>query len=1547
MSCTIRNINNDGSVSIDPILNKVLNYLDGQTSLGGVIEYKKLLEPLQTAGLVTANGEINTYKTTRPMEILGELNGILMASYGAVRPPLVIRAVTTNTKLEVLPAGMSEVTFLNKQTPGYKYYVSIDNEALQSLERRDELQFSNVNDIEDFTIEAFNIYKRSPNLQMPTVKFNPGAIDAVRKESDFIQYVVKSQVVSTLTNRVTGYYTNSSKEVGIDVESTTPKDIATQVAFFQSAFLNAGVEVTFEYDTELPEKGKVIAEVGKPVRVILNPTLMTADTHIHEFGHILVELLGVDHPAVKAAIAELKDTNLYKTVQEQYPELSPEDLDKEVVVTAIGLSGAKINRKNPNFFQKIINRIIRALSRRFNTTESAVEKLTNTLLSGQFKSEIYQKPLVYFEAKSKARTEDLRKKFEELKDEVKISLTNKIAALERNPIAGNEAELAKLNVMRNSLDGIKQIEQLSEFIDYAVGLATKADITINNVLREYSEDLPEDKRLELLNKLHTVAQSIKEFYGESDFTKPNKSLMGKMSLLVDEKLGLVSANVSEKDLENNPIFQKLNNFEQRIATATKKMSIIANKYQRAGIPMLADLYLNYNATDMEDEINVVIDNIKTNNRLIALKKDEEYLELAKEFKEKAITKEEFEKAKIDLNIKQLQNMKIGRETLIKELTEAQKDKSAFSYLLDPLVHSSQVSLQLFSIMLKNKFYEANDVTQETIVEVGEALRKFSETKGSAVNVNSFNEDVLEIHEYYEYNRTTGKKETMRILSMVQPLDVTKFKKAERAMYEALGKEFTKPDRGTDDATAWSKTSAAREYYKKVAEWYKENSIESPDAKENLKKLLDKKAKISEKLAEAIKNNNTDLQAYYEDEKLAVNASISLIYDPVTKQFKNGAVQPNPKIYANPKYEALKSNPAAFEYYTTLLNVYKAKQKLLGKTNQVKNSWENFSYAVPTILSDALEKVQRNGAISTIKLEAKEKIGYLSTDINYGDLVNANRESIGKVVPIFFTSPTDESLVSRDIASSIIQFAGMANMFKVKSELHGAVTMMREAIQTRDIVEVSANGNPVVHSMSKMLSKTRFVKKDGVSNNFKHLSEFIDTIFYGEEDIKQNFDIFGRELSSTKLASKVASYTAMNNLAFNMLQVTNQLLLDNVRLTEEAVAGQFMTAKDLVWAKKEFHLKLGGLSQTRDLGKLVPDSKMLQAIEYFDGLQDVLGIANRKQSGPRTLRLAKELPMAAQQLVENETAVTRMLALLHATRGKLKDKDGNVILNEQGKPAHLWDLFVKNEKTGRFEIDPKVANAALLRRQVTQRISGLTKKTNQIKNKFDDAVLQRRWYGKLIMLFRRYFMPSLRRYWGHQGLSGGLHRDMEMGVLSEGIMHSVARLFRDTYMKNGNIVGAYSLMTPMEKQNIKRFGVQSFFFVVASLIAMSLAGDDDDEESYAEQFTLYQALRLKAELVQFLQPMEFIKMVESPMASIRTVTAIANLINHITTEEIPYLITGDEDGLYYEKKSGIHAKGDSKFVAKVGKILPYISGIEKSSSPEEAAKWFQLGAGSGK
>jgi hypothetical protein len=110
---------------------------------------------------------------------------------------------------------------------------------------------------------------------------------------------------------------------------------------------------------------------------------------------------------------------------------------------------------------------------------------------------------------------------------------------------------------------------------------------------------------------------------------------------------------------------------------------------------------------------------------------------------------------------------------------------------------------------------------------------------------------------------------------------------------------------------------------------------------------------------------------------------------------------------------------------------------------------------------------------------------------------------------------------------------------------------------------------------------------------------------------------------------------------------------------------------------------------------------------------------------------------------------------------------------------------------------------------------------------------------------------------------------------------------------------------------------------------------------------YQAKRLVTELTQFINPVEFAKTVFSPAAAVRPVQGLLDLLDHIVTEEIPYMVTGDTDGLYYKRASGSHKKGDSKFIAKLGEITPTVSGIEKSRNPEEAAKWFSLGAGSGK
>ena len=54
-------------------------------------------------------------------------------------------------------------------------------------------------------------------------------------------------------------------------------------------------------------------------------------------------------------------------------------------------------------------------------------------------------------------------------------------------------------------------------------------------------------------------------------------------------------------------------------------------------------------------------------------------------------------------------------------------------------------------------------------------------------------------------------------------------------------------------------------------------------------------------------------------------------------------------------------------------------------------------------------------------------------------------------------------------------------------------------------------------------------------------------------------------------------------------------------------------------------------------------------------------------------------MFLQQTVEMMTVAERALAMAYATTGELKDKNGKVILNKQGKPANLYELMTENSK----------------------------------------------------------------------------------------------------------------------------------------------------------------------------------------------------------------------------------------------------------------------------
>jgi hypothetical protein len=187
-------------------------------------------------------------------------------------------------------------------------------------------------------------------------------------------------------------HSGSAENQGVDVpkfegesrlEYHRDSSIDDKVSHLEDRFRKAGIPVKVVLDSTMSEYGKVKIENGGAT-ITINPDTLQGDTIAHEFGHILVEALGENHPLIKQAIEELRGSELWAEVEAAYPDLSARDLGMEVLVTAIGRKGSKLfaESKKQSKFQTIYNRIMRAIGKLFGITPKATEQLAEMLMFG-------------------------------------------------------------------------------------------------------------------------------------------------------------------------------------------------------------------------------------------------------------------------------------------------------------------------------------------------------------------------------------------------------------------------------------------------------------------------------------------------------------------------------------------------------------------------------------------------------------------------------------------------------------------------------------------------------------------------------------------------------------------------------------------------------------------------------------------------------------------------------------------------------------------------------------------------------------------------------------------------------------------------------------------------------------------------------------------------------------------------------------------------------------------------------------------------------------
>ena len=1320
--------------------------------------------------------------------------------------------------------------------------------------------------------------------------------------------------------------------MSMDTSTTNPKTIEGQVEKLRQNFEKAGVRVKVTFDTELDALGEAarITDPDFDAEIKLNPDRMQNDTGYHEFGHLYIDLLGYNHPLVQAAIKQLRGTELYAKVESKYAESlkgNTEKLDKEVLATAIGLNGAKIDGKNPSKFQILLNKLFRAVGKIFGIEPNAAAQLAEDMFAGNMRTKEFSGQLSFEKQYS---LDPIKNAIQNARIGVEEQLS--IARRAKDPTSKRNARLLEFHKQR--LEVVKEAEDFMDFVDFINNLFNETDSTFEEIQRRYNPNIDEQERIELIQMLGNISTYLRSYFD----SKGKKGIMKDIRDAAAEKLDLLrkSPSITQQQLNN------IDALYNKIVTLNDKMELVYDKYIKQGIPLQAKLMLKYTAnTAVNDQLESLAQNVERTKILRDIIIDDEYLQIKKDRKQKNITKEEEKTLLAALNAKQIRNKNVGLNELIAELTNAQLDKSAYSALFDPIIYSSQTGLQLFTMEVKDAYLTAANATRDTQFELAPEYKKFLESKSGMNAAAAYSNMYEKVTHYVRELNDKGIFEYKAVdaLSFVQEYDVSKYYKGLRDAVDGAAKNWSRPPYTDKVALEEWKTSKdakfvslRKGYYQEIDAWHTANSTEAPYSRQRLADLrADKKRVEREYLRWKTSDPGKASLAYTELE--AITSEIDFIYNEFNDTFRGDAVMPNSK-YLNPKYKELQNDPVAFSYYQTLLKTYHEKgQNKLGRTNQLKNSWDEYSYVVPSVEGDTLGQMQSSGFMEASKEMIRESFSLTDGDTEFGELLGDKRD----IVPVFFTGRMDPKLVTRDLTGAVMQFVKMADLFEAKSQIHASVILMRDIIKERKVLKSSAiAGVPVVGNMARRMGYLAYETESGeTSNTYKQLENFIESMYYGRKEKAFNIPTkSGRIVNVNKIANSFASFTAKKVLALNLLQSTNQLILDNYKLIEEGITGQFFNIANRTWAEgKAWSSGLFGVS---DWGAFAAKSKIIKAAMWSDAYSDQLSGMTFNTGSKARQALTGNWGHILQSSAEHHVVLVRMLAMMDSYRGKLLDKNGDVILNKDGSEANLYDMLIEN-KSGNLILDPRVANVTQL--DFMNKLGALVKKTNQVKGDFDRSAIEREWWGKLVTLFRRFFPPSYRRSWGY-GSNRGIHVDTESGFIGGGMYPMMLSFIKDSTMDKLQYRTRFKSLEEYEKKNLIRAFTNVGGMITTAVLGGMLYSDDEDDK--VQNFFAYQAIRMNAELMQFVNPHDFFRIIKSPTATMNTVDSMFGLAEQLFFYEIPYALGAnvDKKNIFYQRETDGYRKGERKIKKKFYDNVPFYVGPSKSGRPEDALTFYR-------
>jgi hypothetical protein len=612
--------------------------------------------------------------------------------------------------------------------------------------------------------------------------------------------------------------------------------------------------------------------------------------------------------------------------------------------------------------------------------------------------------------------------------------------------------------------------------------------------------------------------------------------------------------------------------------------------------------------------------------------------------------------------------------------------------------------------------------------------------------------------------------------------------------------------------------------------------------------------------------------------------------------------------------------------------------------------------LPTILKTDAERAFEQGIGTAIKEGIKDALTIRADNTDYGDrqVYTDENGNVVKHVPVNYVSqvgyndgeavysvqPTDISL---NLASTLRQFMFMAKNHSSMQEITPYLDAAKNLLAER---RVDTTSDGVKGMIDKALSRegiTESVTKQGKeSNAYKMLVEYLDAHVYGEFRIDAGtFEVGGWNIDANKLSDALMKYTATNSLAVNLFSGASNLAMGTLMNGIEAGSGFFFSSADFRGAIKEYGKQLPAFM--KDASSRFTESDLGVFMETFDIFQEFNENGEVMEHKNGLLRNGNKALYFMQQSGEHFIQTSHAIAMMKGHKihqGKIISYYEYLEITKQPKSKEARAEFdklpnvynnIKVDKTTRKVSVEGASNEEV--RAFTERIKGNYQHNHGNYARQDAPNINRRWWGRMLMLFRKWLKPGINRRFSKK------YYDQRLGHEFEGNYRTTAR-FLQALIKDIRQVGMgfvmywntpqYQQLSEWEKAQIaktmREIMVLAAMAVLSTFLYNLQADVPEEDRVWGLSFAEFLANRIYQETFTFTNPKEFLKTLRSPSATLSSlenaVKAFTNLLSLETYK------SGENEGEY-------------KFLHNFEKLIPLWNQFEKISNIDEILKFQRL------